>query len=203
MSLPLSKEKESAQENYSQVRAEIERNRLLPWGSATECLVGEFIIKPLCFRSYVDLSLAQNAILTKKKVSEGDVIAYIWRHDKEYSPTGDPSKVIEKVAKMESVTDLIKGIAKHLNDAFEEPPAPDYFSDKTEENNRLYPIPIVAGLCHEYGAAYGINPTEVADIDIRIIFQCIRARRISTENAEYLEPKRLRQAKSDFLKSYG
>ena len=154
MSLPLSKEKESAQENYSQVRAEIERNRLLPWGSAPECLVGEFIIKPLCFRSYVDLSLAQNAILTKKKVSEG-------------------------------------------------PPAPDYFSDKTEENNRLYPIPIVAGLCHEYGAAYGINPTEVADIDIRIIFQCIRARRISTENAEYLEPKRLRQAKSDFLKSYG
>ena len=108
---------------------------------------------------------------------------------------------VKRIAKVTDVDELIAGVYAHLTAAFEETPAETSFGGHSTKNS-LPAIPSVASICDEYGAAYGIDPQDVADIDLRIVFQCCRAQRIRN-GAKYAEPKRLRAVKSEFLKAHG
>ena len=201
MSLPKTQATATAASNYQAVRESIERSRLLPWGSAVGINIGGFIVGPLSFRSFVDLELAGNAFATGSDPQVGDIAAYIWRHMPEYTPTADSKAFVKKIAEHKDALALIEGIWNHLSCAFKEPPTASEFGGFSNDN-RLPPIPSIAGLCSEYGAAYGIDPQDVADIDLRIVFQCCRVLRMK-DGAKYSEPSELRKAKSDFLKAHG
>ena len=187
--------------SYTAIRKQIERARLTPWSSAPAMRIGSFVVNPLSLRSMCDLEIAGNAFLTDGEMVEGDIAAYIWRHHPDYECGADPAKVIKQIAKEDGGTSLLFEVLAHLNAALEETPAGSHFGG-TSVDNRLPAIPSIAAICHEYGAAYGVDPREVADIDLRIVFQCIRAIRL-TAGIKYSEPKRLREAKSEFLKTHG
>lgn len=200
MSLPKTQATAKAASNYQAVKAEIERARLLPWASAVGVKIGEFIVEPLSFRSLVDLELASNAFVTGANPTPGDIAAYVWRHMPEYKPSASSKDLIKRIADCDADT-LTLGIYKHISAPFEETPASSQFGGIVQDN-RLPALPSVASICSEYGAAFGVDPQDVADIDLRIVFQCCRALRI--QNGEkYNEPKRLRIAKSEFLKAHG
>ena len=201
MSLPKQTATATAASNYAAVKKSIERARLLPWASAVGIRIGEFTVAPLCLRSLADLELAGNAFICGGDPIEGDIAAYIWRHIPEFMPSTDSSDFIKRIAKVKDVEDLIAGIYSHLSCSIEETPAASSFGGISKKNS-LPAIPSIAALCDEYGAAYGIDPQDVADIDMRIVFQCCRAQRIRN-GEKYAEPKRLRTAKSDFLTSHG
>ncbi len=201
MSLPKQTATATAASNYAAVKKSIERARLLPWASAVGIRIGEFTVAPLCLRSLADLELAGNAFICGGDPIEGDIAAYIWRHMPEFMPSTDSSDFIKRIAKVKDVEDLIAGIYSHLSCSIEETPAASSFGGISKKNS-LPAIPSIAALCDEYGAAYGIDPQDVADIDMRIVFQCCRAQRIRN-GEKYAEPKRLRTAKSDFLTSHG
>tara|TARA_R110002110_G_scaffold414949_1_gene646687 strand:+ start:37 stop:642 length:606 start_codon:yes stop_codon:yes gene_type:complete len=201
MSLPEQTAKAKAASKYAAARATIERTRLLPWASAVGIQIGDFTVAPLCFRSLIDLELAGNAFTVGDEPIEGDIAAYIWRHLAEFTPSADNSKFIKQIAKVENIDELIEGIYSHIMSPFDETPAASSFG-KTSTQNKLPAIPSIAAICDEYGAAYGIDPQDVADIDLRIVFQCCRAQRIRN-GAKYSDPKKLRALKSDFLTSNG
>ena len=201
MSLPKQTATATAASNYAAVKKSIERARLLPWASAVGIRIGEFTVAPLCLRSLADLELAGNAFICGGDPIEGDIAAYIWRHMPQFMPSTNSSDFVKRIAKVTDVDELIAGVYAHLTAAFEETPAESTF-DGHSTKNRLPSIPSVAAICDEYGAAYGIDPQDVADIDLRIVFQCCRAQRIRN-GAKYAEPKQLRAAKSQFLKAHG
>tara|TARA_R110000850_G_scaffold217401_1_gene343103 strand:- start:3318 stop:3923 length:606 start_codon:yes stop_codon:yes gene_type:complete len=201
MSLPEQTAKAKAASNYAAARATIERTRLLPWASAVGIQIGDFTVAPLCFRSLIDLELAGNAFTVGDEPIAGDIAAYIWRHLAEFTPSADNCKFIKQIARVENIDELIEGIYSHIMSPFDETPAESSFG-KTSTQNKLPAIPSIAAICDEYGAAYGIDPQDVADIDLRIVFQCCRAQRIRN-GAKYSDPKKLRALKSDFLTSHG
>lgn len=201
MSLPNQKKQAEAASKYAEVREEVERERMMPWSSAPAFEIGGFTINPATLRSIADLTVSGNAFLTGDKPTEGDLIAYIWRHHTEYAPMADPESFIEQFSKIKDTAQITLDVVSHLNSAFAETPAPDKFGGSSTQN-RLPAIPPIASICHEYGATYGIDPREVADIDLRIVFQCCRAIRMSQGDVSYSEPKKLRNAKSEFLKTY-
>ena len=201
MSLPKQTATATAASNYAAVKKSIERARLLPWASAVGIRIGEFTVAPLCLRSLADLELDGNAFICGGDPIEGDIAAYIWRHMPQFMPSTDSSDFVKRIAKVTDVDELIAGVYAHLTAAFEETPAESTFDGHSTKNS-LPAIPSVAAICDEYGAAYGINPQDVADIDLRIVFQCCRAQRIRN-GAKYAEPKQLRAAKSQFLKAHG
>ena len=201
MSLPKQTATATAASKYASVRQSIERGRLAPWASAVGIRIGDFTVSPLCFRSLVDLELAGNAFTNGDEPVAGDIAAYIWRHMPEFTPSADNGDFIKQVSNVKNVGSLIDDIYSHLTTPFEETPAASSFGG-TSKQNSLCAIPSIASLCDEYGAAYGIDPQDVADIDLRIVFQCCRAQRIKN-GQKYAEPKRLRKAKSEFLKQHG
>lgn len=204
MSLPKTQATATAASNYAAVKAQIERARLLPWSSAPGMQIGTFNVNPLTLRSMTDLQLAGNAFLTEGTAIEGDVAAYIWRHMPDYSP-GDSQacdKAIQAISKQYDLHKLVLDIFNHLGAAFEETPEGDSF-DRVRSSNRLPPIPAIASICHEYAAAYAVDPRTVADIDLRLVFQCCRAIRMAAADIKYNEPKKLREAKSALLKAHG
>lgn len=201
MSLPKQTATATAASNYAAVKKSIERARLLPWASAVGIRIGEFTVAPLCLRSLADLELAGNAFICGGDPIEGDIAAYIWRHMPDFMPSADSSDFIKRIAKVKDVEDLIAGIYSHLSCSIEETPAASSFGGISKKNS-LPAIPSIAALCDEYGAAYGIDPQDVADIDMRIVFQCCRAQRIRN-GEKYAEPKQLRAVKSQFLKAHG
>jgi hypothetical protein len=202
MSLPDQKTQAEAASKYAAIRAEVEQDRILPWTSAPAFEIGSFLVNPLSLRSMADLTIAGNAFFTDETPNEGDLIAYIWRHHPEYSPGANPSNLITEIAEFDSLEQLSLDTVKHLNTAFEESPNHVNFGGASRQNG-LPAVAPIAAICHEYGAAYGVNPREVADIDLRIVFQCCRAIRMSKSDVKYLEPEKLRKAKSDFLKAHG
>ena len=149
----------------------------------------------------VDLEISANAFFVDGEILEGDIAAYIWRHHPDYECGADPQKVINEIGNEKDADALRFAIFERLNAAFSETPQGATFGG-TSVDNRLPAIPSIAAICHEYGAAYGQDPRAVADIDLRIVFQCIRAQRLSN-GTKYSEPKQLRKAKSEFLKSHG
>lgn len=201
MSLPEQAKRADAAKKYAQIRAEIERNRIMPWTSAPALKIGDYVVNPLSLRSMADLTAAGSAFFSGQKITDGDLIAYIWRHLPEYSPDAEIDGFLHEIA--EDELGKISGDAvKHLNDAFEESPTSSLFGTHSKQNS-LPAVAPIAALCHEYGAAYGVDPRTVADIDLRVVFQCCRAIRMSTNGAKYGDPERLRRAKSEFLKSCG
>lgn len=201
MSLPKQTETATAASNYAAVRKSIERARLLPWASAVGIRIGDFTVAPLCFRSLIDLELSDNAFAIGNEPIAGDIAAYIWRHMPEFTPSADNADFIKRIAKDKNIEELIVGIYSHIMSPFDETPAASSFG-KTSKQNKMPPIPSIAAICDEYGAAYGIDPQDVADIDLRIVFQCCRAQRIRN-GEKYSEPKQLRELKSEFLTSHG
>lgn len=202
MSLPKQKAKAAAVSNFAEVRKEIESDRLHPWSSAPTFEIGDFTVGPLTLRSQCDLLRADNAVLNGADITEGDLAVYIWRHHADF---GDEEKRKEFVKVIAAATDrerLVEDCFDHYMSAFEDTPNGAGFGG-THINSTLPAIPPIAHLCDEYGAAYGIDPREVADIDLRIVFQACRAIRIRTHQTKYLEPKKLRDAKSEFLKAHG
>ena len=189
----------TAASNYAAVKKQIERDRLTPWSSAPAMKIGRFAVFPLSLRSMTDLELAGNAFLTDGAIVEGDVAAYIWRHHPDYAPGADSSKFIAEIGAEPNAGELVFGIYEHLSAAFKETPEGASFGG-TKSDNRMPAIPSIASICHEYGAAYSVDPREVADIDLRIVFQCCRAIRMSSSDIKYSEPKELRIAKSELLK---
>lgn len=202
MSLPDTKAKATAASNYAAVRKKIQRDRLLPWSSAPAFKIGDFVVNPLSLRSMVDLELAGNAFFTDDNVIEGDLAAYIWRHHPAYGDDGAQASFLKKLARSTDIDSLIAGVLSHLSAAFSETPEGAQFGGYSKSNT-LPAIPSIASICSEYGAAFGIDPREVADVDLRIVFQCCRAIRLSKSDVKYLEPKELREAKSQYLKAHG
>ena len=197
MSLP-KQTRAAAVSNCAAVRRDIELGRLRPWGSAVGITIGDFTVSPLCFRSLVDLEIEGNAFVSNRDPIEGDIAAYIWRHMPEFMPSADNSEFVKAIAKVTDIEALVTGIISHLNSPFEETPAQSQFGGNSAQGDGLPAIPSIASLCDEYGSAYGIDPQDVADIDLRIVFQCCRAQRIKN-GAKYAQPKRLRIARSELL----
>ena len=191
----------TAASSYAEIRKQIERARLTPWSSAPAMRIGSFVVNPLCFRSLIDLELSGNAFTLGDEPIAGDVAAYIWRHMPEFTPSADSSAFLKQVAKENDIDGMIAAIYSHISNPFDETPTGSNFGGVSIINT-IPAIPSIAAICHEYGAAYGIDPRAVADIDLRIVFQCCRAIRVQT-GTKYSEPKRLRQAKSELLKSHG
>ena len=192
----------TAASNYAAVKKKIERDRLAPWSSAPAMKIGNFVVNPLSLRSMTDLELAGNAFFTGSEIIEGDIAAYIWRHHPDYGDDSKESTFLKEIGSVTDTSGLIGDIVAHQLAAFAETPQCESFGG-TKSDNRLPAIPAIASLCHEYGAAYGVDPRAVADIDLRIVFQCCRAIRMSRGEVKYLEPKKLRAAKSELLKSNG
>ena len=201
MSLPKQTATATAASNYAAVRKEIERDRLTPWSSAPGLRIGSFIVNPLSLRSMTDLEISGNSFFTDVDPIEGDIAAYIWRHHPDYECGANPASVVKQIGNEKDADKLIADIFAHLGAAFEETPASAAFGG-TSIDNRLPAIPPIASICHEYAATYSQDPRAVADIDLRVVFQCIRAARLAN-GAKYSEPKRLREMKSDFLKEHG
>ena len=201
MSLPNQKKQAEAASKYAEIRAEVERERVIPWSSAPAFEIGNIVVNPATLRSIADLTVSDNAFLSGEKPTEGDVVAYIWRHHTDYAPDADIDPFVKEFAASDDTAQMTLDVVRHLNSAFSETPAPDKFGG-TSTNNSLPPIPSIAAICHEYGNAYGVDPREVADIDLRVVFQCCRAIRMSHSEVSYSEPEKLRTAKSEFLKTY-
>lgn len=204
MSLPNKQTKaQEAANKYAEIRAKFEKDRLKAWSSAPGFKIGSFDVYPLSLRSMIDLELAGNAFFTGSQILHGDIAAYIWRHMPEYDQS-DPdfeknyNVFVKRISKETGTIELIDTIQRHSEAAFADDPTVVEFGGISQN----YTMPAIAGiaaLCHEYGAAYGVNPVEVADIDLRIVFQCCRAIRMSGGKAKFSEPKSLREAKSDYI----
>lgn len=202
MSLPKQTATATAASNYATIRAEIEADRLHPWSSAPTFTIGDFEVSPLTLRSQLDLQLANNALITGAEITEGDLAAYIWRHHADFGDESKRKAFVKKISEATNAEKLIADCFDHYTSAFADTPNGAGFGG-THINSAMPAIPPIAHLCDEYGAAYGIEPSKVADIDLRIVFQACRAIRMRTHGTKYLEPKRLREAKSDILKAHG
>ena len=194
-------ETNQAADEYARIRSEVENERLIPWSSVPSFEIGEFELLPLSLRSMSDLAIAGNAFLIGGQASEIDVLTYIWRHSKDYSPDGDKNSFYRKVLKSKSVKGLASGVKNHVESAFLDSPKECNFGGISKQN-ALPPIAPIASLCTEYGTAFGIDPLKVADVDLRIVFQCCRAIRMKLGNVSYLEPEKLRNAKKKYLEKY-
>jgi len=201
MSLPKQTAIATAASNYATIRSQIERDRLHAWSSAPTFTIGDVEVAPMTLRSMIDLELSGNAFIVGSEPTAGDIAAYIWRHHADFGDEAKRKAFIRKVANSKNVDQMVSDIFDHYGCALEESPASTQFGG-TSIDNRLPPIPAIASICHEYGATFGVDPREVADIDLRIVFQSCRAIRIQS-GAKYSEPKRLREAKSEFLKQHG
>ena len=199
MSLPTTTETAKAANSYKAVRDDIERARLLPWSSAVGIDIGGFTVAPLSFRSLVDLEIAGNSFVVGGTPLPGDIAAYLWRHQAEYKPSACSKSFVAKVADAKNVGELVSGIYAHIAVAFDDTPAASSFGGHASDN-RLQPIPAIASICDEYGSAYGVDPQDVADYDLRIVFQCCRAQRIK-QGAKYLEPKKAQKRKKRIFTS--
>jgi hypothetical protein len=188
----------TAASKYATIRSQIERDRLHPWSSAPTFMIGNVEVAPMTLRSMIDLELSNNAFIVGNEPTAGDIAAYIWRHHPKFGDEAKRKAFIKSIANADNVDVLIADIFEHYGSAFEESPAASQFGG-TSIDNRLPPIPAIASVCYEYGSTFGVDPREVADIDLRIVFQSCRAIRIQN-GAKYSEPKRLRSAKSEFLK---
>lgn len=196
------KSKLTAASDYLKLRKKIEDDRLHAWSSAPTFTIGEFDVCALTLRSQLDLQLCGNALVNGKEINEGDVAAYIWRHHNDFGDELKRKEFVKTMSKIKDINDLITDCIDHFLSAFQDTPKGANFGG-THVNSSLPAIPAIAHLCDEYGSEYGIDPSKVADIDLRIVFQAIRAIRIRKHNTKYLEPKNLREAKSEFLKAYG
>ena len=159
----------------------------------------------MTLRSMVDLEIAGNAFLVGNDIVEGDIGAYIWRHHSDYEAGNnkDQDKFIAELSDCTDVTGIINQIQDHSSDAFSETLQTLSFSESVSSSSALPAVPVITSICHQYGAAYGIDPRDVADIDLRIVFQCCRAIRMAAGDVKFAAPKKLREAKSQLLKSYG
>ena len=198
MSLPKTTATATAASEYAAVRKEIERDRLHAWSSAPTFTIGGVEVAPMTLRSMIDLELSANAFIVGNEPTAGDIVAYIWRHHADFGDEAKRKAFVKHVADATDADQMIADIFDHYGSAFEDSPAPSQYGG-TSIDNRLPPIPAIASICHEYGSTFGVDPREVADIDLRIVFQSCRAIRIQS-GAKYSEPKRLRAAKSEFLK---
>jgi hypothetical protein len=202
MSLPKQKATATAASNFAKVRKEIESDRLHPWSSAPTFTIGDFEVGPLTLRSQCDLSLCGCAFLTGDEITEGDLAVYIWRHHPDFGYDKKRKAFERALGKATNSDVLIEECFEHYMAAFEDTPNGAGFGG-THHNSALPAIPAIAHLCDEYGSAYGIDPREVADIDLRVVFQACGAIRIRGGYTKYLQPKRLREAKSKFIESNG
>jgi hypothetical protein len=201
MSLPKQKATATAASNYATIRSQIENDRLHAWSSAPTFTIGDVEVAPMTLRSMIDLELSANAFIVGNDPTAGDIAAYIWRHHADFGDESKRKAFVRHVAKSKDADQMIVDIFEHYGSAMEESPASSQFGG-TSIDNRLPPIPAIASVCHEYGATFGVDPRDVADIDLRIVFQSCRAIRIQS-GAKYSEPKRLRAVKSEFLKQHG
>jgi hypothetical protein len=202
MSLPKQKQTATAASNFAEVRKEIESDRLHPWSSAPTFTIGDFEVGPLTLRSQCDLTLCGCAIVAGAEITEGDLAVYIWRHHADFGNEKKRKKFEKALGASTDRERLVDDCFEHYMAAFEDTPNGAGFGG-THHNSTLPAIPSIAHLCDEYGSAYGIDPREVADIDLRIVFQACRAIRIRGGDTKYLEPKKLREAKSEFIKQHG
>ena len=201
MSLPKTTATATAASEYAAVRKEIERDRLHAWSSAPTFSIGDVEVAPMSLRSMIDLELSGNAFIVGGDPTAGDIAAYIWRHHADFGNESKRKAFVKRIADLKHVDIMIADIFEHYGSAMEDSPASSSYGG-TSIDNRLPPIPAIASVCHEYGATFSVDPREVAEIDLRIVFQSCRAIRIQA-GAKYNEPKRLRAAKSEFLKQHG
>jgi len=201
MSLPKQKATATAASNYATIRSQIENDRLHAWSCAPTFTIGDVEVAPMTLRSMIDLELSGNAFIVGSEPTAGDIAAYIWRHHTDFGDEAKRKAFVRNVASSKNVDQMVSDIFDHYGCALEDSPASSQYGG-TSIDNRLPPIPAIASICHEYGATFGVDPREVADIDLRIVFQSCRAIRLQS-GAKYSEPKRLREAKSEFLKQHG
>lgn len=202
MSIQEKSEQEKAYANYAKVKLDIESDRLHPWSSAPTFTIGGFDVSPLTLRTQCDLTLAGNAIVCGTPMSEGDIAVYIWRHHADFGDESKRKKFIKQISEATNAEQIIKDCIEHCESAYMDTPNGQSFGG-TSRSNAMPSIPTIAMICDEYGSAYGVDPREVADIDLRIVFQACRAIRSRLHGTKYTEPKQLREAKSEILKANG
>ncbi len=195
----------AAASNYAAVKSKIESDRLLPWSSAPSAQIGEFEVNPLSLRSLADLELCENAIVCGSAITEGDIVAYIWRHHPDYGDDEKREEFIKTASKVKDSRRLVLDAFDHVKSAFAETPE-GVETGAQRMTNAMPPIPDIAHYCDEIGAAYSINPLDVADMPAVIVFQLCRAIRLRLSRSgqgpvyRYLEPKELRDAAGETLK---
>ena len=208
MSLPNPKAKATAASNYAAVKDQIERDRMTPWSSAPAMKIGKFVVNPLSLRSLVDLEISKNEIVTGGGILPGSIGAFIWRHHKDFPDVKEGEVFLKEFAEIKDMQALADGCMKHVKAAFAETPEGSSFGG-TRRNDSMPAVPSISFYCDEYAAAYGLNPLDVADIDLRVVFQQIRSIRLRHHRQgiggeyTYLEPKALREAAGQLLQSHG
>lgn len=190
---------------YRDEEARLHKARLLAWSSVGGFdIVAGFQCEPLTARAWIDLQLAENAIVCGKEASDGDAAAYIWRNSSNYRAGDDwrTHRAREKVIK--TLRKRIKGEAlmaayTHLNEAFEELPQSN--STGNGIDNSFPDVEGIVSAIDEVAARYGTNPERVIDWPLSRIFQLQKAGRIATiPDYKLRQPESLMLIRREFLK---
>ena len=196
---------------YAQIKAKVEKERLLPWASSTSHKIAGYEMLPVTLSSMVDMELNTNYILTGKhhKNIAGDIVAYIWRHTRHYKADGgdwrtalEKQKLIRKVAKKYDLNALLVQCIAHYENALEESPICITTDGGTKKSYKMPASPSVAYIVDEVCAEYSISINECMQSPIKKIFQlmrCIRLRKHSEgrgAKVSFNEPSELK----DFVK---
>lgn len=186
---------------YLEERERVQRNRKLVFSSIGNVdTIAGFEVRPLTARAYLDLELVDNDILNGE-ASDTGIKQYIFRNHVSY-PLGRIRKFfiewrIEKLLKKEdSEIELIKGVFRHVSDAFTEAaqsPGDGSFHRQT----KLGAVDGMTGAIDEVAARHGQSSDDVADYSLCKIFSLQKAGRMATvPNYKVLEPKSLRDIKT-------
>ena len=154
-------------------------------------------LKPLTLRSLSELEQAGNKFIEDpQEAPKADLLAYLWAHLRR------PVR-FKKYCRICALADssLLRAHAlNHYALAVSENPAP-VVHGKTSVDFRLPPVPSVATIADELGAAYGQSPLEVLDWPVQLAFQLMRAARRRAHGVEYPDHPELVHLKSLYLKA--
>lgn len=159
--------------------------RLRCWASTGACLsIGGVDVSPLSARTYADLTIAGNRLMTGGDLRAGDLFGYIWRHCADYAPAARLGwrgrfrrwRLMRKLARMPWPV-LLEGCAAHRDDAFEDS-AGDARATPCYRSSP--PVPMVVSQVEAAAARYGADPQAVADWPLRVVMQLARCHNLRT-----------------------
>lgn len=193
---------ESLQAVFAELRGAAEQRihkaRLGAWLSGPiETSVGPFKLIEPSLRSLADLEHAGNLLVADaNEATEGDVLAYIWRHLARPMRFG---RFCRKSRKLDFEA-LSREAFAHLIAAYDERPV----SEGSGGLQRSFTMPAVAPIasyCDELASAYGLDPSIVADWPIAKVFQLLRASRMRRYGAKYGDHPEMIRLKSHYLQA--
>lgn len=192
-------------QKYQEKKAEIERSRL--WAFSSQCLFANICgLKAyhLTAEMWIDLQCKDNGMLTGNP-SEEALRQYLQRVSVKFPLNSLQKALLEfklwlTFRSEEKAVKLIKAVLSHIDCAFDE--MPETASNSQTKSFKIAEVEGIVTALDEIGARYGLHPQEVARMPLRQIFALQKAARLSTiPNYKILEPKVLRDIKSEHLKA--